>query len=44
MAGIEGVLFDYGQTLVTFDYPKERLLEVIGNFRPTIEETVGAPA
>jgi putative hydrolase of the HAD superfamily len=44
MPQIEGVLFDYGQTLVTFDYPKEGLLEVIGNFRPTIEETLGAPA
>jgi putative hydrolase of the HAD superfamily len=41
---IDGVLFDYGQTLVTFAYPKAELLEVIGNFRPTIEEVLGAPA
>jgi HAD superfamily hydrolase (TIGR01509 family) len=44
MPEIEGVLFDYGRTLVTFDYPTEALLEVIRNFRPTIEEAVGAPA
>ena len=41
---IDGVLFDYGQTLVTFTYPKSELLEVIRNFRPTIEETVDMPA
>jgi len=44
MPTIDGVLFDYGQTLVTFAYPKEELLEVIRNFRPTIEEALGAPA
>jgi FMN phosphatase YigB (HAD superfamily) len=44
MADTGGVLFDYGQTLVTFDYPKSELLEVIRNFRPTIEEALGAPA
>jgi len=41
---VEGVLFDYGQTLVTFAYPERELLEVIRNFRPTIEEALGAPA
>jgi len=41
---VNGVLFDYGQTLVTFAYPKSELLEVIRNFRPTIEEALGAPA
>lgn len=44
MADIDGVLFDYGQTLVTFEYPRRELLEVIRNFLPTIEETIGAPA
>ena len=44
MQPIDGVLFDYGQTLVTFAYPKADLLEVIGNFRPTIEEVLGASA
>lgn len=44
MAEIDGVLFDYGQTLVTFTYPRDDLLEVIRNFRPTIEEAIGAPA
>ena len=44
MQPIDGVLFDYGQTLVTFAYPKAELLEVIRNFRPTIEEALSAPA
>ncbi len=44
MQPIDGLLFDYGQTLVTFAYPKAELLEVIGNFRPTIEEVLGASA
>lgn len=44
MASTGGVLFDYGQTLVTFEYPKAELLEVIRNFRPTIEEALGAPS
>jgi putative hydrolase of the HAD superfamily len=44
MPDIDAVLFDYGQTLVTFEYPKDELLEVIRNFRPTIEETVGVPS
>jgi len=44
MPDIDGVLFDYGQTLVTFEYPRRELLEVIRNFLPTIEETIGGPA
>lgn len=44
MPDIDGVLFDYGQTLVTFAYPREEILEVLHNFRPTIEEVLGAPA
>src|SRR5258708_19742593 len=44
MPNVDGVLFDYGQRLVTFAYPKAELLEVIRNFRPTIEEALGAPA
>jgi putative hydrolase of the HAD superfamily len=39
-----GVLFDYGRTLVTFDYPTEELLEVMRRFRPRIEAALGAPA
>jgi len=39
-----GVLFDYGRTLVTFEYPTEDLLEVIRRFRPRIEAALGAPA
>ena len=44
MPGVEAVLFDYGRTLVTFTYPKERLLEVIERFRPAISEATGLPA
>lgn len=44
MPGVDGVLFDYGQTLVTFSYPTDNLLEVLRNFLPTIEEAIGAPA
>jgi FMN phosphatase YigB (HAD superfamily) len=44
MPDIDGVLFDYGQTLVTFAYPKAELLEVIRHFLPTIEEALRAPA
>jgi FMN phosphatase YigB (HAD superfamily) len=44
MPEVDGVLFDYGQTLVTFTYPTEPILEVLRNFRPTIEETLGSGA
>ena len=44
MPSTEGVLFDYGRTLVTFSYPTEELLEVLREFRPRIEETLGVPA
>ena len=40
----QGVLFDYGHTLVTFDYPTEELLEVMRGFRPRIESALGALA
>jgi HAD superfamily hydrolase (TIGR01509 family) len=39
-----GVLFDYGRTLVTFDYPTEDLLNTMGEFRPRIEAALGRPA
>jgi FMN phosphatase YigB (HAD superfamily) len=39
-----GVLFDYGRTLVTFDYPTAELLEVMRGFRPRMESALGAPA
>jgi len=39
-----GVLFDYGRTLVTFDYPTEELLEVMSGFRPRIESALGVRA
>src|SRR5207247_2461061 len=42
--GVEAVLLDYGRTLVTFEYPKGRLLEVIERFRPAISEAIGVPA
>lgn len=44
MPGVEAVLFDYGRTLVTFTYPKERLLTVIERFRPAISRATGATA
>ena len=44
MAGIEAVLFDYGGTLVTFEYPRDELIAVIEGFRPAIAEATGVPA
>jgi HAD superfamily hydrolase (TIGR01509 family) len=38
------VLFDYGRTLVTFDYPTDDLLDVLRTFRPRIADAVGRPA
>ena len=44
MPGTEGVLFDYGRTLVTFAYPTDDLLRVLREFRPRIEEALAVPA
>lgn len=44
MPGVEAVLFDYGRTLVTFSYPRPRLLEVIERFRPAIAAATGGAA
>jgi len=44
MAETQGVLFDYGRTLVTFRYPTEDLLTVLREFRPRIEQVLGVPA
>jgi HAD superfamily hydrolase (TIGR01509 family) len=44
MPDTHGVLFDYGRTLVTFDYPTEDLLRVMRDYRPRIEAALGAPA
>lgn len=44
MPGTQGVLFDYGRTLVTFDYPTEELLEVMRRFLPRIEAALGGSA
>jgi len=40
----DGVLFDYGRTLVTFTYPTEDLLRVLEEFRPRIAAALGVPA
>jgi len=40
----DGVLFDYGRTLVTFTYPTEDLLRVLKEFRPRIAAALGVPA
>jgi FMN phosphatase YigB (HAD superfamily) len=44
MRNTDGVLFDYGRTLVTFAYPTEDLLGVLREFRPRIEAALGVPA
>jgi HAD superfamily hydrolase (TIGR01509 family) len=44
MPDTDGVLFDYGRTLVTFRYPTEDLLRVLREFRPRIEVALGVPA
>lgn len=44
MPDTEGVLFDYGRTLVTFAYPTGELLDVLRDFRPRIEAALGVPA
>ena len=44
MRDIDGVLFDYGRTLVTFAYPTDALLDVLREFRPRIESALGIPA
>jgi HAD superfamily hydrolase (TIGR01509 family) len=43
-SNVDAVLFDYGRTLVTFDYPTDGLLEVLRRFRPRIEQEMGASA
>jgi HAD superfamily hydrolase (TIGR01509 family) len=44
MRNTDGVLFDYGRTLVTFAYPTDQLLRVLREFRPRIEAALGVPA
>src|SRR5438552_3752211 len=44
MPDTDGVLFDYGRTLVTFDYPTDELLRVLREFRPRIAAALGVPA
>ncbi len=43
MSDTHGVLFDYGRTLVTFEYPTQELLEVVQGFRSRIESALGEP-
>lgn len=45
MGSIDGVLFDYGRTLVTFTpYPEDKLVSVLRKYRPRIEAAIGVPA
>jgi HAD superfamily hydrolase (TIGR01549 family) len=44
MRAVDGVLFDYGRTLVTFAYPTDALLQVMNDFRPRIESALGVAA
>ena len=42
--GIRAVLFDYGRTLVTFEYPVDELRQVVERFRPAIAVATGRAA
>jgi len=44
MPDTRAVMFDYGRTLVTFEYPTEELLGVMREFRPRIEAALGVAA
>jgi putative hydrolase of the HAD superfamily len=44
MPSTQAVLFDYGRTLVTFEYPTDDLLDVMREFRPRIQAALGVPA
>lgn len=44
MPDTQAVLFDYGRTLVTFEYPTEELLAVIRHYRPQITSALGVTA
>jgi len=44
MPRASAVLFDYGRTLVTFEYPMAELSAVIERFRPRIASATGLPA
>ena len=41
---VRAVLFDYGRTLVTFEYPAAELEVVVERFRPAIATATGRPA
>jgi HAD superfamily hydrolase (TIGR01509 family) len=44
MSAVDGVLFDYGRTLVTFAYPTEELKLVLREFQPRIEAALAVRA
>ena len=44
MPEASAVLFDYGRTLVTFEYPKAELRDVVERFRPRIAKATGLAA
>jgi HAD superfamily hydrolase (TIGR01509 family) len=44
MPDIDAILFDYGRTLVTFEYPTSGVLEVLERFRPQMAEVLGSEA
>ncbi len=44
MGDVEAVLFDYGRTLVTFEYPAAELSAVVERFRPAIAAASSSPA
>jgi len=44
MADCDAVVFDYGNTLITFEYPAQALLGTMETMRPLIERALGRPA
>lgn len=44
MPAFDAVVFDYGNTLITFEYPTDELLEVMDLYRVRIGQAAGRPA
>jgi putative hydrolase of the HAD superfamily len=44
VADLDAVLFDYGRTLVTFEYPESALIAAVERFRPAIAAATARPA
>ena len=44
MADFDAVVFDYGNTLISFEYPRAGLLATMESMRPRIQHALGRPA